>query len=323
MDTNPQISVVIPLYNKEKAIVSTLETVLNQTVSPIEIIVVDDGSKDDSWNVVREFVRNERVSELGNEIVRVIHKENGGVSSARNKGIREAKGEYIALLDGDDLWEPNYLEEQIKLMHDFPEAAMWGVSIAFIKYGKCWKWQQGMGDGYRGYVENYFGTSHNDLFCSSSVVIRKDVFEHVGYFDERISASEDLDMWYRIILKYPVAFYDKVLVYYNQDAENRVAYDTDVRFPLTKDFKYYIDKHNEEFERNPVFSRFMNNYVAMYLLHEGYYFGSEQERKDSDVVVSKLRYQDIHPKYRWIYKTPRWFGWIVYQVVCMKKKIKN
>ena len=307
------LSVVIPLYNKEKAIVKTIASVLNQTYTDFELIVVDDGSKDNSLLVVKA---------VDDPRVRVIHKKNGGVSSARNRGIKEAKGEYIALLDGDDLWEPTFLEEQVKLIHDFPEAAMWGVSIAFIKYGKCLKWQQGMGDGYRGYVENYFGTSHNDLFCSSSVMIRKEVFDVVGYFDERISSSEDLDMWYRIILKYPVVFYDKVLVYYNQDAENRVAYDTDTRFPLTKDIKYYFDKFNDEFDHNPVFSRFMNNYVAANLLKEGYYFGTVQERHDSDLVVRKLRYQDIHPKYRWIFKTPRWFGYIIYQIVCLKKKIK-
>lgn len=313
------ISVVIPLYNKERAIVDTLQSVLNQTVAPYEIIIVDDGSTDASLNVVKKFVST--IDNLQSTI-RFIHKENGGVSSARNWGIKESKGDYIALLDGDDLWEPSFLAEMVKMIDDFSEAAMWGVSIAFIKGGMCDKWQQGMGDGFRGYVENYFDTVHNDLFCSSSVVIRKEAFDVAGYFDERISSSEDLDMWYRIILHYPIAFYDKVLVYYNQDAENRVAYDTDVRFPLTKDIKYYFDKFNDEFDHNPVFSRFMNNYVASRLLLSNYYFGTEQERKDSDVVVSKLRYQDIHPKYRWIFRTPRWFGYLVYKIVCLRKRVK-
>lgn len=307
------ISVIIPLYNKEKAVRATLESVLAQTYTDFEVIVVDDGSKDNSLEVAQS---------IEDSRLRAIHKENGGVSSARNRGIREAKGEYIALLDGDDLWEPIFLEEMVKMIHDFPEAGMWGVNTAFIREGKYYKWEQGMGDGYRGYVENYFGTQHNDLFCSSSVVIRREVFEVAGYFDERICASEDLDMWYRVILHYPIAFYDKVLVYYNQDADNRAAHDTGKRFPLTKDIKYYFDKHNEEFERNPVFSRFMNNYVASKLLQFGYYFGTKQERKDSDVVVKKLRYKDIHPKYRWIFKTPRWFGYLVYKIVCLKKKIK-
>lgn len=312
------ISVVIPLYNKEKAITKTLESVLNQTVVPDEIVIVDDGSTDNSLDVVRSFIHSLNDSLF----IRVIHKENGGVSSARNRGIREAKGEYVALLDGDDLWAPTFLEEQLKLIHDFPDAALWGVNIAFIMNGKYYRWEQGMGEGFRGYVDNYFGTRHNDLYCSSSVVIRKDVFENVGYFDERICASEDLDMWYRIILHYPVVFYDKILVYYNRDAENRVAHDTGVRFPLTKHCIYYLDKHNVEYDRNPIFSHFINKYIAENLLKKGYYFGTEQEQIDSDVVVRKLRYRDIHSKYRWIFKTPRWLGKIVYKIVCLKKRIK-
>lgn len=312
------ISVVISLYNKQNAIAATLQSVLAQTYTNYEIIVVDDGSTDECAEVAEATLLASRLSSLA---FRLIRKSNGGVSSARNRGIQEAKYDYIALLDGDDLWDEHYLEEQVKLIEDFPEAKMWGVSIAFIKHSKQAKWNQGMGDGYRGYVENYFGTSHSDLFCSSSVVINKDVFDKVGYFDERIASSEDLDMWYRIILHYPVVFYDKVLAFYNQDAENRVAYDTDVRFPLTKDIKYYFDKHNAEFECNPVFSHFMNNYVAASLLKAGYYFGTKQERIDSDVIVAKLRYQDIHPKYRWIFKTPRCIGWIVYQIVSFKKNL--
>lgn len=311
MDSN--ISVVIPLYNKQGAIMRTIQSVLNQTISPREIIIVDDGSTDNSAGVVQS---------INDSRIHLIRKNNGGVSSARNVGIKAAKGQYVALLDGDDLWEPIFLDEQIKLISDFPSAALWGVNTAFIIKGKCYKWEQGMGEGFRDYVKDYFGTAHNDLYCSSSVVIRKEVFDHVGYFDERISSTEDLDMWYRIILHYPVVFYDKVLVYYNQDAENRVAYDTNVRFPLTKDIKYYFNKYNDEFDHNPTFSRFMNNYVAAGLLKEGYYFGTKQERVDSDKVVKSLRYQDIHPKYRWIFKTPRWLGKMVYRIVCLKKRIK-
>lgn len=305
-------SVVIPLYNKQNAIATTLRSVLVQTYKKFEIVVVDDGSKDNSVN---------QVLKITDPRVRLIKKENGGVSSARNRGILEAKYDYIAFLDGDDLLEPTFLEEQLKLILDFPKAAMWGVNTAFIKNNQKYKWEQGMGDGYRGYVENYFGTKHNDLYCSSSVVIRKEVFDKVGGFDERIASSEDLDMWYRIILHYPVVFYDKVLAYYNQDAENRVAYDTAVRFPLKRDIKYYFDKYNEEFDCNLEFSHFLNNYVAANLLKDGYYFGTKQERIDSDVIVAKLRYSDIHPKYYWIFKTPRCIGWVVYKMVNIKKKL--
>lgn len=309
------ISVVIPLYNKEKSITKTLQSVLAQTYTDYEILVVDDGSTDASAEVVRI------VMDQTNKI-RLLQKRNGGVSSARNYGIRNANSEYIALLDGDDLWEPTFLEEQVKLIHNFPRAGMWGVNYAFVKGERKNPCNQGLEIGFCGYVDNYFGTSHNDLFCSSSVIIRKEVFKVAGCFDERISSSEDLDMWYRIILKYPVVYYDKVLAYYNQNAENRVAYDTGVRFPLTKDIKYYFDKFLPDCEINPIFSHYINNYVASRLLSEGYYFGTKQERIDSDHVVKNLRYKEIHPKYRFIFKTPRWLGRIIYQIVCLKKKIK-
>lgn len=306
------ISIIIPLYNKRNAITRTIQSVLAQTFQDFELIVVDDGSTDDSYSVV---------SKVNDERIRLIHKENGGVSSARNVGIRAAKYPFVALLDGDDYWDSTFLEEQLTLIEDFPKAGIWGVNYAFVKGDRCEPCYQGMGEGFRGYVEGYFATSHNDLFCSSSVVISKDVFEKVGYFDERIASSEDLDMWYRIILHYPVVFYDKVLAYYNQNAENRVAYDTDVRFPLTKDIKYYIDKFETDFKCNKAFSRFLNTQVAADLLSEKYYFGTSQERKDADYVVSLLHYSDIHPKYRWIFTTPRWFGWIVYKIVTLKKAI--
>lgn len=305
-------SVVIPLYNKQNAITATLHSVLAQTYQKFEIIVVDDGSKDDSAS---------RVRAINDPRIRLIQKENGGVSSARNRGIKEAKYDYVALLDGDDLWDENFLIEHVKLIQDFSDAKMWGVNYAFVKYGSSIKCNQGLGNKYRGYIENYFGTKHNDLFCSSSVVIQKDIFDEVGYFDERIASSEDLDMWYRIILRYPVVFYDNVLAYYNQDAENRVAYDTDMRFPLTKDIKYYFDKYSEICKTNSTFSHYMNNFVASGLLNGGFYFGRKQERLDSDVIVKKLRYQDIHIKYHLIFKTPRWFGWLMYQIICLKKRV--
>ncbi len=307
-------SVVIPLYNKERSISATLQSVCTQTFTGFEVIVVDDGSTDDSYSVA---------SKVNDERIRLIHKENGGVSSARNVGIKAARYSYVALLDGDDYWDPGFLKEQLGLIEEFPEAGMWGVNYAFVKRDKCDPCSQRLGEGFRGYVDNYFSTSHNDLFCSSSVVIRKDLFEDVGYFDERIASSEDLDMWYRIILHYPVVYYDKVLAYYNQNAENRVAYDTDVRFPLNKDIKYYIDKFETDFKCNRAFSHYLNTQVASRLLSEGYYFGARQERKDADHVVSLLQYADIHSKYRWIFKTPRWLGWIVYRIVSLKKAISG
>lgn len=144
------ISVVIPLYNKQNAIAATLQSVLAQTYTNFEVIVVDDGSTDDSANVAEAVLRERKV--YGVECKgKVVRKANGGVSSARNRGIQEAKYDYIALLDGDDLWDEHYLEEQVKLIEDFPEAKMWGINFAEMSKGKLIrKLPTGLPDGYRG-----------------------------------------------------------------------------------------------------------------------------------------------------------------------------
>ncbi len=306
------ISVVIPLFNKEKAIRNTIQSVLNQTVQDFELIVVNDGSTDGSRQVV-ESISDPRIT--------LINKENGGVSSARNVGIKAASSDYIALLDGDDFWDKSFLEEQLKLIADFPNAAMWGVNYAFINGDKCTPCDQGMGNGFRGYVENYWGTKHNDLFCSTSVVIRKSVFVQVGNFDERICYSEDLDMWYRIILNYPVVFYDKVLSYYNQNAENRSAYDINAHSDICKNFEFYIGKYSHYFDQCKDASRYISSRAAAMILRENYYFGNSYDRKATDLIVKNLRFDDIHIKYRFIFLVPRFIGFFIYQIVCLKKKL--
>ena len=304
-------SIVIPLYNKENAIEETLLSVLAQTYTNFEVIVVDDGSKDSSAKVVSNIAK-------ADPRIKLIQKENGGVSSARNRGIKEAKGEYIALLDGDDIWENTFLEEQNKLINEFPKASMWGVNYAFIKGSSVTPCNQGLPNEYRGYVENYWTTPHNDLFCSSSVCIRKKIFEKTGYFDERIHYTEDLDMWYRIILNYPIVYYDKVLVYYNQNADNRCAYDLNIHHDLRKCFEYYLDKYKAFFAANHDVAHYIGSRVANFLLVH-YYFGSKVDREAATEAVNHLPYYAIHPKYRFIFQTPRWFGWIVYKLVTLKK----
>ena len=114
------ISVVIPLFNKADSIQATLQSVCSQTFTDFEVIVVDDGSTDDGGIVVEQYP---------DDRIRVFHKNNSGVSSARNRGIQESLGQYIALLDADDQWDKHYLQEQVRMIQDFPEAAMWGINF--------------------------------------------------------------------------------------------------------------------------------------------------------------------------------------------------
>lgn len=293
------ISVVIPLYNKERSIIATLESVLAQTYTDYEVIVVDDGSTDNSLKAVRE-----KMSELGNGRIRVIHKENGGVCSARNCGIQESQGEYVALLDADDILDKNYLQEQVKMIADFPEAAMWGINFAETNNGQLVrKLATGLPDGHRGYVENYFQMKGriSDLFCSSSVVIRKEVFDKVGMFDERIKYAEDTDMWWRIIATHKVAFYDHYMVFYQWDAENRAL---QRKVQLKNFLPYFVDKYQHSvFRQNKVFYQWVNQWSAQQL--RCYYFTADRTmRQDAVVAVNNLDYSVIPFKYRLLYKYP-------------------
>jgi len=289
------ISVIIPLYNKEKSIYSTLQSVCEQTYTDIEILVVDDGSTDDSAIVVESHpdIR-----------IQLIQKENGGVCSARNRGIQKAKGKYIALLDADDLWDKDYLAEQIRMIHDFPDATMWGINFVELSGGKMVRrLSTGLPDGYRGYVDNYFQLKGriSDLFCSSSVVIRRDVFEEVGYFDERIRYAEDDDMWWRIIATHRVAFYDKYLVFYQFDAENRALRK---KVYLRYFLPYFVEKYGEpQFKNNVIFYKWVMCWAAQHI--KSYYFGDDKtDLADAFCAIKTLDYCVIPFKYKLFYKLP-------------------
>lgn len=297
------ISVVIPLYNKEKSIASTLQSVYEQTYTDYEVVIVNDGCTDNSANVVKDFI-----AQIDDRCIdhrwTLVDKPNGGVCSARNRGIQEAKGEYIALLDGDDLWDKEYLAEQVKMIEDFPDAAMWGLNFAETRDGKIVRRvETALPDGYRGYIEHYFEMSRrvSDLFCSSSVVIRKEVFDKIGMFDERIKYAEDSDMWFRINTVYKTAFYDRYMVFYQWDAENRAM---TRRRDLRHFLPYYVDKYREPiFKQNAIFYRWINRWCAVHIRR--YYFSPyELDRQEAKEAAAKLDYSVIPFKYRLFFKLP-------------------
>ena len=299
------VSVVIPLYNKENSITSTLQSVCAQTYTDFEVLVVNDGSTDNGATLAAKYPDTR---------IRVINKENGGVCSARNRGIKEAKGEFVALLDGDDQWDKEYLAEQVKMINDFPKAAMWGINFAELNQGKLIrKLETALPDGYRGYVENYFEMKGrvSDLFCSSSVVIRKEVFDKVGMFDERLKYSEDIDMWFRIIANYPVAFYDKYMAWYLYDAENRAMN----RKRLLKYWlPYYVEKYKDPlFNHNETFYRWIMRWAACRI--KDIYFNDIEQYEDAKVASRKLDYTQLPIKYRFELLTPYWIGKQIYRMM--------
>lgn len=184
-------SVIIPLYNKELTIKNTIVSVLEQTYQNFEIIVIDDGSTDSSAKLVQEF-RDYRI--------KLVQQKNQGVSAARNLGIQEAKYDWIALLDGDDLWKPNHLEEIIKMMKKFPDEKVYVTSFKYSDNRRISKYPR---NNPIFKIENYFKVVLVEtLMWTSTVVIHKSCFNKLGGFNIHLSRGEDLDMWRRLAKKY-------------------------------------------------------------------------------------------------------------------------
>lgn len=209
----PFFSVVIPLYNKEKNIERTISSVLLQSFSDYEIIVVDDGSTDNGPELVR--------SKFGTQ-VRLLEKANGGVSSARNLGIKHSKGQWIALLDADDYWREDFLRIIRQMIGDFPGSILYGTSYDVISEQILSRRSFPLVSDFRGVVDNYWGLAKKSLlFCSSAVVFDKYVATQIGGFDTDLTMGEDLDFWIRMNLQGKSVFFNKPFSVYNQDGENR------------------------------------------------------------------------------------------------------
>ena len=198
------VSVVIPLYNKEQAVETTLKSVLRQTRPPDEVIIVDDGSTDESVAVIRQVLEAERSATP----VRIITQENLGVSVARNRGADEARCEYIAFLDADDEWLPNCLAEFEKLARHSPDAGLLTVLLAKItSKGLLIPERSALPDGFFGQVPNPLETYSKGygLVSSSSVAVRRDAWRRSGGFPAGVATGEDICWWVKLLMQERVA----------------------------------------------------------------------------------------------------------------------
>lgn len=226
----PEVSVVIPLYNKEPYIARALNSVLNQTVQDFEVIVVDDGSTDGGVEVVRLF------DDLR---IRLIQQDNQGVSSARNLGIEAARADLVAFLDADDEWLPGFLETIMRLRTLYPCAGLYGTayevhfpsSIVQRVYAK-YEGEQILPSYFGALVE--FGSV---IFNSSSFAAPKEVLIGVGRYPLGVKWNEDGTLWGIIALQFPVAYSPEVCSIYHQYSANN---STGIREYLENPFIQYV-----------------------------------------------------------------------------------
>jgi glycosyltransferase involved in cell wall biosynthesis len=215
MHSDPMVSVVIPTYNRTHKTFAAIESVLSQTHPNVEVIVVDDGSKDGSAEVVEQFVNQKAAA--GHRVVFVAQR-NQGASAARNTGIANAKGQYIGFLDSDDLWLPEKLEWQLKAFEQFKDECDACVTDARLvsDTGLDRSSFESEGRGYQQAIgierDAAKSLAQSFRFWVSSLLARAETIRQIGGFNTNISFVEDRDIFFRLSLVTPIAYVNKLLL---------------------------------------------------------------------------------------------------------------
>ncbi|MEO0406184.1 MAG: glycosyltransferase [Cyanobacteria bacterium P01_A01_bin.135] len=205
----PKVSVIIPAYNAMAYLEATLSSVLQQTFEDFEVLMIDDGSSDH----IREWALG-----LEDSRVKLICQKNQKVARARNNGISQAVGEYIAFLDSDDLWEKTKLEKQVKYLDAHAEVGLVSTKVKIV-------------DQAGNHIRNFLVPtkerislgellSYNYMLCGSTPLVRQSCFKKVGLFDTNLNVAEDWDLWIRIAFHYSIAVVLEYLVSYRQHPRN-------------------------------------------------------------------------------------------------------
>jgi glycosyltransferase involved in cell wall biosynthesis len=193
------ISVIIPTFNRFEFLLPAVDSVLSQTYRDYELIVIDDGSTDETGKGLKPYEKQ----------LRYLYQENRGVSAARNRGLQAARGDWIAFLDSDDWWLPKKLENQVRFISEHPQAAVCQTDETWIRNGRRVNPQK----KHQKFSGEIFAPSLiRCLVSPSAVIIKKVLFDEVGFFDESLPACEDYDLWLRISCRHPIYLLKEPLV---------------------------------------------------------------------------------------------------------------
>ncbi len=285
----PSVSVIIPTYQLAHLVGQTIDSVLAQTHTDYEIIVVNDGSTDNTKEVLASY---------GDRIT-VIHQENQGVAAARNTGIMAARGKYIALLDHDDLWLPNKLEKQVAYLESHPNIGLvYSDTLYFNENGLL------PGTHAERYpvppiLQSWTLFVRNVIPTCSVVVVRRECLDDVGLFDETMPPCDDYDLWLRVIEKWHIHFLDEALVHYRRSAEQQSKNEEQMLLGWLR-VKEKTFKRNKELQNLPLFvldQSFYNGYLTLAYLYVQCYQGEKAR-------LTLERYKQVRgmtSDYKWLW----------------------
>lgn len=311
----PHFSVIIPLYNKAPYVRKTVESVLCQTFTDWELIIIDNGSTDGSNEVVAEFT-DSRI-----QIVQLA--ENVGVSNARNKGATLATAPLITFLDADDWWEPTFLEEMANLIDRHPDAGIYGTGYYIVKNDRRRVAPIGVDETFTEGEINYCHVYAKTLcmpLTSISVCIPRMVFNETGGFPAEIKLGEDFMLWLRIALNYKTILLNKPLSNYNQDVDSAFRGTHNKRYNPDTFMTFYFDRFAEEESKNHDLKILLDKlrvYTLMNFRKNNLYpYRVQQE-------INKVDFRNVDSIYRFYYKAPYWIVKVYLEVMHILSTIKQ
>lgn len=278
------VSVVIPLYNKERAIECTLKSVLGQTRKPEELIIVDDGSTDGSLTVVQR-VLSEGETPID---IRVLQQENQGVSAARNRGANESRSAYIAFLDADDEWLPGYLAELERLATAFPEAGVLTIGYARLnRRGEMVRERTALPNGFVGIVRDFYKVYRRGygLVHTSSLAIARDAWKRSGGFRVGGRTSQDMLLWLKLGLSETYAHSSKPLsIWHEEHTGAHLRNDS-----VPEHFRYFLGtEEGRRNLRNADLARFLGSNLMVQV-------ANHRVSNDPEVVAELRRLAKVLP----------------------------
>jgi len=300
-----RFSVIVPLYNKAPYVRHALESIAAQTFRDFELVIVNDGSTDESLNVANDFVR-----EVYGVKCTVYDQTNSGVAAARNNGVAKSKGEYVCFLDADDWWESTYLEEMDRLIKEYPDAGIYCTNYVYYKPGKTHVALK-LERGYMNYPEAYL---HGEMpITSNTACLPRKIFDEMGGFPLGIKLGEDFLLWAKIALHYKVAFCEKPLAYYNNDVPAHLRATRNLHAPkyhklfnLQEIEKEVRDKSEEvRVEWKALLDKHRVAELFDYWLSDEYHENAAEELKKVDWAKQPKKAKTMYKRPIWLLKVHR------------------
>lgn len=260
----PLVSIIIPSYNSSKFLSETIDSVIAQSYGNWELIIVDDGSTDDTSHLVKRYLNDVRIKYL--------YQENSGVSAARNYGYQNSKGDFVAFLDSDDVWLPESIEKKYTYLHEHADCGIVFGKMQIIDQDS--KLRKEILDAREGHILKELLLWKTMLPSPSSILVRRSVIEIVGLFEEKLSTAADQDFYFRCSAKYKIGKVNSVCGYYRVHTSN-MSKNTGL---FEKDH-LLVYKRAEEFGlfKSHIFKRIC--FSNMYLILAGVWWINGESRK--------------------------------------------